>query len=476
MASEWPRVAVAEVCELIVDCVNKTATTVEGPTPYKMIRTPNVKAGRVSTDDCRYVDEEAFLKWTRRASVQKDDVLLTREAPLGEVGIVNTEENIFLGQRLMQYRANTEYLDAHFLVYSFLSPDLQHQFHMHEGSGSVVSHIRVGDCSKFELSLPPLYEQKRISGILRALDDKIQLNRQTNQTLEAMAQALFKSWFVDFDPVIDNALAAGHEIPEPLQARAEQRKAFLSGESSDDTLPESIRQLFPNRFVLDAEMGWIPEGWGVDRLDSIAAVIDPHPSHRAPKEVENGFPFSGIGDIDEMGNINIDKARSIGEEAVLEQESAYSITDSSIGFGRVGTVGKVVRLRPQNYRYALSPTMAVMNPLEKYNAELVYCLVKSHNFLHQVESNMTGSTRPALGIQVLRSLKVVLPLKNAEQILQAFSNYSANWISAGDANNRQISILTKLRDTLLPKLISGELRLPESTTADPQAHSETVAA
>ena len=224
MASEWPRVRISEVCELIVDCVNKTAPKSEFPTEFKMLRTPNVKNGRVDTSNCFYVTEDTYLKWTRRATVNKNDVLLTREAPLGEVGIVKSEEKLFLGQRLMQYRADQTKLDPDFLVYSFLSPDLQHQFRMHEGSGSVVSHIRVGDCSKFEINLPPLTTQKSIAKILGELDQRIELNRKTNQTLEQMAQALFKSWFVDFDPVVDNALAAGNPVPDELAHRVEVRK------------------------------------------------------------------------------------------------------------------------------------------------------------------------------------------------------------------------------------------------------------
>ena len=128
-------------------------------------------------------------------------MILTREAPLGEVGYVDFTDTVFLGQRLMQYRANLALLEPRFLLYSFLSKDLQNQFGAHEGSGSTVSHIRVGDCSKFELSLPPLTEQKAIAGVLGALDDKIECNRRMNATLEAMARALFQSWFVDFDPV-----------------------------------------------------------------------------------------------------------------------------------------------------------------------------------------------------------------------------------------------------------------------------------
>ena len=101
MRSEWSEVQISEVCELIVDCVNKTAPKVDEVTPFKMIRTTNVRHGRVDTSDCKYVTEEVFEKWTRRAKVLPKDVLLTREAPIGEVGMIRQNENLFLGQRIM---------------------------------------------------------------------------------------------------------------------------------------------------------------------------------------------------------------------------------------------------------------------------------------------------------------------------------------------------------------------------------------
>src|SRR5471032_2882177 len=102
MSSEWPLVEVDKVCELIVDCVNKTAPVVADATPYRMIRTTNVRNGRISLAGCRYVEQATFDKWTRRAKLQRGDVVLTREAPIGEVGIVTESDGIFLGQRLMQ--------------------------------------------------------------------------------------------------------------------------------------------------------------------------------------------------------------------------------------------------------------------------------------------------------------------------------------------------------------------------------------
>ncbi len=89
MSADWPRVQISEVCELIVDCVNKTAPRVDHKTPYKMIRTPNIKNGRVDRTDCRFVEEDTYDKWTRRAKVLRGDVLLTREAPMGQIGYVD---------------------------------------------------------------------------------------------------------------------------------------------------------------------------------------------------------------------------------------------------------------------------------------------------------------------------------------------------------------------------------------------------
>lgn len=102
--AEWPRVMVKDVCISIVDCVNRTAPVVEYETPYRMIRTTNVRDGRIDLSTCRYVTEETFRRWTRRLDVHEGDVILTREAPIGEVGFVRGIKNVFLGQRTMQYR------------------------------------------------------------------------------------------------------------------------------------------------------------------------------------------------------------------------------------------------------------------------------------------------------------------------------------------------------------------------------------
>ena len=117
-SKKWCRVPIVELCEAHVDCVNRTAPIVDSPTPYKMIRTTNVRDGYIDTENVRYVTEETYKKWTRRLIPKRGDVILTREAPLGEVGKIRSGDQIFLGQRLYQFRTNPKKLDADFLLYA----------------------------------------------------------------------------------------------------------------------------------------------------------------------------------------------------------------------------------------------------------------------------------------------------------------------------------------------------------------------
>ncbi|MBT6647050.1 MAG: restriction endonuclease subunit S [Thaumarchaeota archaeon] len=159
----------------------------------------------------------------------------------------------------------------------------------------------------------------------------------------------------------------------------------------------------------ETEIGKIPTDWEVTELGNVADVIDPHPSHRAPQIVENGFPFAGIGDIAEDGTIDVLSSRKIGEEFVKQQEESYTIDEFSIGYGRVGTVGKIVQLRTQTFRYALSPTLAVINPKNSIDKKFLNSVLHSRQFSNQVFARITGTTRPTLGIQQLRKLLIMIP-------------------------------------------------------------------
>lgn len=167
-AHHWPTVSIQDVCELIVDCVNRTAPLSEVETPYKMVRTSNVRHGRVDLTNVRYVDRATFDRWNRRAKPRVGDVLLTREAPVGEVGIVAELDEIFLGQRLMLYRTLPTAMLPEFLLYSFMDPFLEDQFEAN-GSGSTVKHLPLPACRSFELRLPPIALQTEFSRRLKAI-------------------------------------------------------------------------------------------------------------------------------------------------------------------------------------------------------------------------------------------------------------------------------------------------------------------
>ena len=429
MSSEWPVVSVEDVCSLIVDCVNKTAPVVDRETPFRMIRTTNVRNGRINLDECRYVDEATYEKWTRRAQLEYGDVILTREAPIGEVGRVTEADGVFLGQRLMQYRANPEFLDSRFFLYAFLSPALQHQFGSHEGSGSVVSHIRVGDCFKFKLTLPPLEVQKSISSLLGAIDDRITLLRETNATLEAIAQALFKSWFVDFDPV--HAKQQGR-APEGMDAQT--------------------AALFPDSFE-ESELGMVPKGW---KLQNLAEAYEINPFRKLRKGQKATYL--------DMANVPT-QSYSVGELIEREFGSGTKFKNHDTLLARItpclenGKTAYVDFLGEDTVAWG-STEFIVLRPKAPLPPFHAYLLCRSKIFREHAIQSMSGTSgRQRVQNDMLGMFSVVVP---SEEVAAKFSEITGAIQAQSSANEAQAKTLAQLRDTLLPRLISGQLRLPEA--------------
>ncbi len=189
----WRRVKIQDACESIIDCVNKTAPVVDYETPFKMIRTTNVRNGRVNTEDVRYVTEDTYQQWVRRGKPQVGDIIFTREAPVGEVGVLEDADGIFLGQRTMMYRADLNRSDNYYLFYSLLSSFCQKQIEDFSNGGTV-AHMRVPDCGEILINLPPLPEQKKIAQILSTWDKAIttteQLLANSQQQKKSLMQQL----------------------------------------------------------------------------------------------------------------------------------------------------------------------------------------------------------------------------------------------------------------------------------------------
>ena len=273
MASDWKFCKIGDVAKIQGGYAFKSKDFSDTGTP--VIKIKNVRKRDIDLTDVARVSQEV-AEQASSFLVKSWDVLISMtgsgpNAPASIVGRVarhSGEDDVFLiNQRVGRFLIKEkEQLDQRFLYYLFSEDKTQLELlSIATGSANQVN-ISGKQIESIEVNLPPLSEQKAIAHILGSLDDKIELNRQVNETLEAMAQALFKSWFVDFDPVIDNALAAGNAIPDDFMERAEQRKGIDKTDNSD------IQDLFPEEFEFTEEMGWIPKGWSVqsfgDLLDS----------------------------------------------------------------------------------------------------------------------------------------------------------------------------------------------------------------
>jgi len=185
----WEELPVTEACEHVVDCVNRTAPLADRETPFKMIRTTNIRHGVVDLHNVRFVEEETFHKWNRRLVPRSGDVLLTREAPVGEAGMLRGDEHVFLGQRIMLYRANPRRMAAEYLLYSFMGAGLQRQFDRH-GSGSTVKHLPLPACRSFQVLIPPVDLQRRFAAIVESVEQQKASQRAHLEELDTLFASL----------------------------------------------------------------------------------------------------------------------------------------------------------------------------------------------------------------------------------------------------------------------------------------------
>jgi type I restriction enzyme, S subunit len=187
-SKEWHECAIEDVCTEIVDCINRTAPIVDCETEFKMIRTSNIKKGNIDTKLTNFVDKETYEKWTRRLVPIQGDILFTREAPVGEAGLVRSDEKIFLGQRIMHYRPNSKKVNPHYLLFQLMDRSLEKQIN-NLASGSTVKHLSVNDCKKFKIKLPPMELQNQFEIFMK----KVEKQKEVNHELQIKYQSIYNS-------------------------------------------------------------------------------------------------------------------------------------------------------------------------------------------------------------------------------------------------------------------------------------------
>ena len=379
-----------------------------------MLRTTNVRNGYVDVENVRYVSEETYRKWTRRLVPKKGDIILTREAPLGDVGKIRTDDRVFLGQRLYHFRPDPTKLDADFLLYSLLSSDLQRQIKGF-GSGSTVEHMRLEDIPALELNVPPLPVQRRIAGTLSAYDDLIENSQRRIKILESMARALYREWFVHFR-------FPGHE----------------------------------NHPRVASPLGEIPEGWEVRPFTELAEVLSGGTPKTDVAEYWNGIiPFFTPRDAPDCFYIQ-DTEKHITNLGLAKCASALYPPDTVFITAR-GTVGKValpsVEMAMNQSCYALRGRFGIPQ-------RFVFLMTLAQ--VDYLKTNTGGATFDTIVVDTFRRMEVVKPP------LGVVSNFTGRVDALFDQINtfeRQLRNLRRTRDLLLPSLLSGQIALDELEAA-----------
>lgn len=339
-----------------------------------------------------------------------------------------------------------------YFYYLFLQNNLRYL-----DSGSAQSQITINDLANVEISAPSLNVQDLIVKSLKAFDDKITTLSSMNQILEQMSQTLFKSWFVDFDPVIDNALDAGNPIPEALQARAELRQKVRN--SADfKPLPAEIRSLFPSEFE-ETELGWVPKGWSFTALKNFGKIIcGKTPTKSNKNYYGEDFLFIKIPDM--HGKVFVTNSHDKLSKLGSESQSNKIIPHGCICVSCIATVG-LVSINAQDCHTNQQINSIVPNS-PHYRNYLYFSMLEKYKIFHDLASG--GSATLNMNTSVFSNIATLMP---NNLVLKQFHKITEPWFEAILLNEYKLTSLASLRDTLLPKLISGELSLedlPDLTT------------
>ncbi len=432
-SGEWDKTSLGDVCTKI----GSGATPRGGRDvylesgPYSLIRSQNVYNDGFRRDGLAFIGEH-HADALENVEIFEGDVLLniTGDSVARVCQVPTDALPARVNQHVAIVRPDSTVLDPEYLRYYLVSADMQTLLLSWAGSGGTRNALTKGMIESLEIPLPPLPEQRAIAHILGALDDKIELNRRMNETLEAIARALFKSWFVDFDPV----------------------RAKMDGR--DTGLPPHIAALFPDRLV-PSELGEIPEGWEVSTLGQMCHK--PQYGYTASaEETSVGPKFLRIKDINKSAWIRWEDVPYCQIDD--DQLEKYLVQAGDVLIARMADPGHgvVIEKHPEA---VFASYLIRFQPIYENYVRYIQFWVRSSPYWELVKARGTGTTRRSLNAKVLSAFPAVLP---SYAVLDLFQSQAESFRRRIIANTEESSSLAALRDTLLPKLISGELRVRDA--------------
>ena len=336
--------------------------------------------------------------------LKKGQIIISARGTVGELAILGKD----MAFNQSCYGLNSKAMTSNDFLYYLLKYNIEQI--KRKTHGAVFDTITRETFDHIEINLPPISTQRRIADILSALDDKIELNRQTNATLEAIAQAIFKEWFVNFN------------------------------------FPGATGEL------VESELGMIPKGWRVGKLEEMFDFLE-GPGIRNWQYTSEGIHFLNIRLIED-NNINLDKANFIAEKEAFNKYSHFLLAEKDMIVSTSGTLGKTAIIRKSHLPLMLNTSIIRFRPVDRFSYPFMYQFLQSDYFLAEVNANASGSVQLNFGPSHLKRINMIIPQK---EVVVKYSNLLSTLYLMIENNLEEISFLSSLRDQLLPKLMNGEI-------------------
>lgn len=401
VSMEWKEVRLGDVCSELSDGLHKAPKFIVNG-EYIFVNAKNLYNGYIlDNDPTKKTSHEEYLKYKK--PLGKHSILYSIDGTIGNIAKYRGEKCV-LGKGACYINCNPEIVESSYLYYQLQSPHFKSYIHL-MSTGSTIKHISLKTMRDYFFELPSLDDQRRIASILSSLDRKIELNNKINADLEEMAQAIFKNWFVDFEPFKDG------------------------------------------KFV-DSELGMIPEGWKVGTLGDIT-------KNKSAK-------------VKERNDVKVLSPVTTGELVLSEEYFTKQVFSSSIAKYKIVNKGdfaynparvNIGSLGRNEFDFdgCVSPVYVVFSVLDGY--ENYFDLFRKTDFFKDsVASLAIGGVRQSLSYDDLSSIEVIIPSENAVEEFNNLYNQMKKTIKANKLENSRLSLL---RDTLLPRLMSGEIEVPE---------------
>lgn len=379
----------------------------------------------------------------RRTEFQGGEILLSLVGDVGRCAIVPTEMIGWNSARATALIRLADPSDAAFLRLCILSAPIQHLMNAWSTT-TVQATLNLKEIRQIPIPWPPKTVRNRITEIAGSIDEKIELNRQMNETLEAMARRLFKSWFVDFDPV--------HAKARLRREHPELSNAELSRLALPNMAPE-IAELFPDRFE-DSTMGPIPKGWRFELLSGVSDVfIGKTPPRKEAKwfsSSSSDIPWMSIRDLGSSGLFIRETSEFLTEEAV-NKFNIRRIPSGTVVFSFKLTVGRVAITDVEMLSNEAIAHFLIPEKAERINSEYLYCYLRSFN--HE-RMGSTSSIATAVNSKMVKAIPILIP---PYLLVKAFKQYTHSAMFRIKRLQEESRELQRIRDRLLPRLLSGEL-------------------